>query len=308
MLTETPATAIRSRIAEQGRDPSSRRQYADLLKEMQRHRQSDRSSVNKTMSGLKGAVWDVVTQMQETASAHDRDDEAVQTQLRRLETLLAGDDLSAIRNAAVETMKVVSSNIAARRERNARQLATLGHRMKTLESSLVEVRSLNRKDPLTGLQNRGALDEALPRLAAVAALAQEPLTIVMIDVDRFKQVNDTHGHPVGDAVLRALGGALSRAFPRKGDYLARYGGEEFCVVLPSTGLLDARHLSARFLDQLRSLEITHEAVALHVTASVGVAMIGPQEKPCTALLRADRALYAAKRNGRDRVEIAEPPA
>ena len=307
VLTGTPAPTARGPVAEQGPDATTRRRYADLLQEMQRHRQSERSYVNKTMSGLKGAVWDMVTQLQEAATAHARDDEALQSQLSRLESLLAGDDVSAIRSAAAETVKAVSSNIAARQQRNAQQLATLGSRMKTLESSLVEVRSLNRLDALTGLQNRGALDEALPRMVTMAGLSQEPLTILMVDIDHFKQINDTHGHPTGDAVLRDIGDALVRAFPRKSDYLARYGGEEFCVVLPTTGLEDSRRLAERFLTQLRSLEITHDTANLRITASIGVATAGPQEKPDSIIARADRALYSAKRNGRDRVELAEPP-
>ncbi len=309
VLTGSPPPSVRKKSFgdADGSAPETRRHYADLLKELKVHRKNEASFVTQTLSGLKGAVWDVVTHLREAASGYARDDRVMQAQLSRLEVVLESDDVNAIRNAASETVRIVSDNIAARQERHTQQLAALGTRMKTLESSLVEVKSLNNMDALTGLHNRGALDETLPRLVTMAALSQEPVSLLMVDIDHFKKINDNHGHPAGDAVLRSFGDALVRAFPRKSDFLARYGGEEFCVVLPNTSLADAKRLAERFLEELRILVIRYEQASLQITASIGVAMVSLSESSEGAITRADRALYAAKGKGRDRVMLAEPP-
>ena len=308
LLTGAPAPSARqSAKDDEAPDPQARRRYADLLQELKSHREREQTYVTKTTTGLKGAVWDVVTLLREAASAHARDDQTVSHQLGRLEALLEGDDIRAIRSAAAETVRVVSDNITARQQRDAKQLAALGNRLKSLESSLSEVKSLNRLDPLTGLQNRGALDEALPKMVTMAALSQEPLTMIMVDIDHFKKINDGHGHPAGDAVIKAFADTLVRSFPRKSDFIARYGGEEFCVVLPNAGLKDAERLADRFLDNVRAMEVTHDEAVIRLTASAGIAMVSLTEAPEATLARADRALYKAKESGRDRALTDRSP-
>lgn len=156
-------------------------------------------------------------------------------------------------------------------------------------------------DPLTGLKNRGAIMGLLTEAVAVWGGRRGPLAVVLADVDHFKSVNDTWGHPKGDAVLqevaRRLGGAL-----RAEDAVGRYGGEEILVVLPGLGLLEARGAAERLRLELSSRPIEE----LDVTASFGVASSEGLD-PVTAaeLIRlADEALYRAKRNGRNRVETA----
>jgi diguanylate cyclase (GGDEF)-like protein len=156
-------------------------------------------------------------------------------------------------------------------------------------------------DPLTGLMNRGGYDAVLDR--ALAARGRDPgwLSLCLVDVDRFKRYNDTHGHPAGDAALQAVAGALGGAV-RAGDTAARYGGEEMALVLPGAAPGDALEVAERARRAVAALDLHPEGV----TVSVGVASTYGA-CPAEALAEAaDRALYRAKREGRDRV-VAHPP-
>ncbi|MFT7776256.1 diguanylate cyclase [Roseateles sp.] len=152
-------------------------------------------------------------------------------------------------------------------------------------------------DALTGLPNRRSLDAALAAQCAMAAREGRPCAVLMLDLDHFKAINDTHGHAVGDAVLRAFGQRL-QAQLRRSDLCARYGGEEFVVLLAGTPFEPAEEVGER----LRVL-VTAEPLVEGVTAtvSVGTASFRPGDDMASLLARADAALYDAKRSGRNRV-------
>jgi diguanylate cyclase (GGDEF)-like protein len=163
-----------------------------------------------------------------------------------------------------------------------------------------ETRLQARTDDLTGLANRRALDEEIGHALAGARRTQRPFAIVMVDVDRFKFINDTHGHAVGDATLAAfsarLGGVLSEP-----DRAYRYGGEEFCLLLADTDLAGALALAERVREQVM---LPFEGAMQALTASFGVTAWQPEDAFDSLLHRADRALYTAKNRGRNRVEMA----
>jgi diguanylate cyclase (GGDEF)-like protein len=162
---------------------------------------------------------------------------------------------------------------------------------------------LSRTDPLTGLANRRWLDETLPRLLARAERDRHDLSVLAIDVDHFKKVNDTWGHATGDRVLVALAELLKKIV-RPTDVCVRIGGEEMLVVLPSTGLEGARVVAERVRAAVRELSIDSvEGVALPpLGVSIGVATLEPGEDAGALVHRADLRLYDAKHNGRNRVE------
>ena len=160
--------------------------------------------------------------------------------------------------------------------------------------SLARTARLATRDPLTGLANRRLFDETLPRELARAARRGQPVALVALDVDEFKHVNDEHGHPVGDAILRRIGQALACRV-KASDLAARVGGDEFLVILPDCSLGAA----TRVAERLRMAASTDSP--LPVTLSAGVAA-APQDgwNPAELLGAADAALYAAKAGGRAR--------
>ena len=165
---------------------------------------------------------------------------------------------------------------------------------------LEELARLARRDALTGLPNRRALDEALARETARAARGGTSLAAVALDVDRFKGVNDAHGHAAGDAVLAAVAARAAGAL-RAGDVLARIGGEEFAALLPGADLARAAEVAERIRARVSAEPVDAGGCALSVTVSLGCAALEPGEDGRALLARADAKLYEAKRAGRDRV-------
>ncbi len=157
-------------------------------------------------------------------------------------------------------------------------------------------------DPLTNLANKRAIQDAIKRLHAHAARTGDPLSVVVVDLDHFKRINDTHGHDRGDEALAAAAEALTGTV-RASDIVGRMGGEEFVVLLPDTGADAAVLVAEKLREAISSLRITdvHDGI----TASFGVSTYPVHAVETGALLRvADRALYLAKKLGRDRVELA----
>jgi diguanylate cyclase (GGDEF)-like protein len=165
-----------------------------------------------------------------------------------------------------------------------------------------EIYRLTVQDPLTRLHNRRALDEYLEREVARSQRHARPLSVVLVDLDRFKAVNDTYGHLCGDAVLRDLADRL-RADLRAEDLCARFGGEEFALVLVETDQAGAVAAAERARAAVAGSPFRFESALLWVTASAGVATTcgGTGTTPADLLRAADRRLYAAKTLGRDRV-------
>jgi len=163
---------------------------------------------------------------------------------------------------------------------------------------LADLALASRRDPLTGLPNRRAFEEDLAREVARAARTGEPLAVVMLDLDRFKAVNDGYGHAAGDAVLRALA-ARAQGAVRAGDVVARLGGEELGLLLPGADLARAAEVAERLRAALAALPVDAAGHALAVTASLGCAVLAPGEPPEALVARADARLYDAKRDGRN---------
>ena len=165
-------------------------------------------------------------------------------------------------------------------------------------------------DALTGIANRRMFDDILRREEAKAARSPQDAAVLMIDIDLFKSFNDTYGHSAGDATLRSVAQAVTRAVTRGGDLVARIGGEEFAVLLTDTDLSGARIVAERVRAEVVALGIRHTASPHgHVTVSIGLATSGTDSVSLNlddALNLADQALYDAKKNGRNRVEVAAP--
>lgn len=163
------------------------------------------------------------------------------------------------------------------------------------------------RDPLTGIANRVMLDTRLREALEEGRNTGSYCSLLMVDIDFFKQYNDSLGHIAGDACLVKVAEALSRSRVRAHDLVARYGGEEFAIVLADTRTEDAQDVARRLIDAIERLQIAHPGCPLgHVTVSIGIATQTEQtpRDPMILLDEADRALYHAKSNGRNRYELA----
>ncbi len=170
----------------------------------------------------------------------------------------------------------------------------LREQARQIESQSLEART----DSLTLLANRRSFDEEVSRRVAEFRRQQRTFSVVMIDIDHFKEFNDTYGHQAGDEVLRTVGRALRRKI-REMDLVARYGGEEFAVILPGTPIEEAKRAAVRAREAIEEAQAHFEKRDLRVTASVGVAEVYPGDGNSGPVQRADAALYASKKAGRN---------
>jgi diguanylate cyclase len=205
-------------------------------------------------------------------------------------------------------METVNNKLEAR-------LSASKQEINQLQENLEVVRTESLTDPLTSLANRKFFDQALSKAIADAFAKQEPLSLLMTDIDHFKTFNDTFGHLTGDQVLRLV--ALSVKQNVKGqDLAARYGGEEFAVILPDTVLRSGVTVADHIRRAVMTKELMKRSTGEHlgrVTISIGVASLRPDDSAASLLGRADQCLYAAKRSGRNQVvcetdpEVSAPP-
>jgi diguanylate cyclase (GGDEF)-like protein len=157
-------------------------------------------------------------------------------------------------------------------------------------------------DSLTGLPNQRASHETLQRMMAQSDRSRQPLSVLLLDLDHFKQINDVFGHAAGDNVLAAVGVTL-RSSVREADFCGRFGGEEFVALLPDTGLADAGLVAEKIRAAVETVQVP--AVKREITISIGVATAPDHGGDVELVSRlADRALYAAKEAGRNRVQLA----
>ncbi|MCA2981348.1 MAG: GGDEF domain-containing protein [Myxococcaceae bacterium] len=179
-------------------------------------------------------------------------------------------------------------------------------RLKTLTRERDQLRALSTTDGLTQLANHRAFQDRLREEFRRAQRYDDPLTLVLMDVDHFKRVNDTHGHLAGDEVLRQVAEAL-RSAVRETDFVARYGGEEFGVLLPKTPLAGALTVAERISRLVRGLRVGRDGV-IRVTASFGIAGLPGRglTSPDQLLKAADDALYRSKREGRNKISLFQP--
>ncbi|MBO0905411.1 GGDEF domain-containing protein [Jiella sp. MQZ13P-4] len=155
-------------------------------------------------------------------------------------------------------------------------------------------------DPLTGTHNRRFFDEALRQYVQEFQRIERPLGIVIIDLDHFKAINDTHGHDTGDKVLKAVALCLFE-FTRFHDVVARIGGEEFAVIAPNLNPDDLRRFAERLRGEISRVTLDADGRRVAVTASIGLAVVRPDDDPASLTKRADINLYLAKQAGRNRV-------
>jgi diguanylate cyclase (GGDEF)-like protein len=268
-------------------------------------REHEYEAVERALTDLREALWRMIEMLSRTFTEEAGHDTALQDHLERLKRAVNRRSPEEIKREVLGAVHSLSQVAEQRRRQQQQRLERLSATVSLLANDLRAARQEASLDALTRLHNRAALEDYLTTLVQLQRTFPRPATLLLIDLDHFKSINDTYGHPAGDETLRAYADRLVLSFPRRSDFLARYGGDEFVAVLPDTPLTDGVRLAERHAADIRTLDhrVCDQQVALSI--SIGVAELLPGESARQWVERADRALYAAKQAGRNRVIAAD---
>jgi diguanylate cyclase len=255
--------------------------------------------IHERLTALLRETSEVISQ---TGTHASKFSQSLENHTQRLRRPDAADSIHAVLGELLaETQKMSCVNLTL-----SRQLDTRAQEVQSLTQRLERAEAEALNDPLTGLLNRRGFENAFAELVAQSG-ALQGTALLVVDIDRFKDINDTHGHPVGDQVLRGVAQVL-RARIKGADIAARVGGDEFAILLPDTAMQGAMALAEQIraaLVHARLRRVNSDQQIGQVTVSVGVAHLDEAGSLDRLLHSADAALYIAKREGRNRVRASE---
>lgn len=264
--------------------------------------EQERNEINKVGGRLEEEMADVAGSLSKAGTDSAKYCERITAIMKAAQDPSNPDALpDAIGQLVAETNEAVAKNRALedRLEQSARDVAEL-------RENLMSVRETASKDGLTGLLNRRSFDMALAQEIQRAASNNQPLSLIISDIDHFKRFNDTYGHQIGDEVIKLTSRVLTTEIGGS-NKVARYGGEEFCVILPDLSVAEARDVAETVRGSLARRELINKKDDKsygRITMSAGVSQFLPGESMSDFIERTDRALYQAKRDGRNRVSVA----
>jgi diguanylate cyclase len=261
--------------------------------------------IDKVGTQVVGQIDDVMTILSEALGMSSNYDATLNGASQTLSAAQTLDQVKSIVETVARSTRQMRNTNKVLEDR----LASSKSEISNLQHSLEAIRAESLTDPLTGLGNRKYFDRMIETAVQTSLANNEPLSLLMFDIDHFKSFNDSYGHLTGDQVLRLVGQSLKQLMKGQ-DITARYGGEEFAVVLPNTALRHALSIA----DQLRRTVMAKELkkkstgeILGRVTISVGVSLLRPDDDTDALIERADACLYAAKRAGRNRVICEADP-
>ncbi len=248
-------------------------------------------------------IIDLLTRaMASINSENDAYHRQILAQGEQLEQITRLDDIRKIKSALEREVLSLRKTVQAKQADERIRIESLSSRVATLQEELQIAKEESMRDGLTGAYNRRAFDRRIEALTDQNRAQPKGFSVLLMDIDDFKRINDTYGHPIGDRVILALAD-VCRQMIRSDDFLARYGGEEFVVILPGASLRNAAK-KARQLCQIiartRYALDDDDTSSLSITVSIGVAAFGRRDNAESLIARVDKALYQAKTEGKNR--------
>jgi diguanylate cyclase (GGDEF)-like protein len=281
----------------------ARRDWDGLRRFVRSYCQSSSHHAHNVVADLRETLWVFIRNLNQAFAEDGDTDDAIRARLAHLEALARAATASDLKREVLETAMNLGQMLETRHKRHRLQMALLGDRVRMLGSELESARRDGETDPVTAILNRKAFDEYLSRTVEICGAFAQQASLLLIDIDHFKTINDTHGHTMGDDTLRQVSNAVVRVFLRKSDFCARYGGDELAVILRETAPKEAEVLAERVLRGVRAINMVGAAGVITPTVSIGLGGFAAGDDCKRWIDRADRGLYAAKQAGRNRAAI-----
>jgi diguanylate cyclase len=282
----------------------ARRDWEGLRRFVRSYCKSSSHHANAVVADLRETLWAFIRNLNQAFTEDGETDDAIRARLAHLESLAHAANASDLKREVLETATNLGQILETRHKRHRTQMALMGDRVRMLGSELESARRDGETDPVTAILNRKAFDEYLSRTVEICGAFGQQASLLLIDIDHFKTINDTHGHTMGDDTLRQVSNAVVRVFLRKSDFCARYGGDELAVILRETAPKEAEVLAERVLRGVRAINLAAPSGVITPTVSIGLGGFQAGDDSKRWIDRADRGLYMAKQAGRDRAGVA----
>jgi diguanylate cyclase (GGDEF)-like protein len=281
------------------------RDWDGVVRTVTEQRREEHRYVESSINELRDALWACVETVHNAVKVDHTADATTDQQMERAKTALKRMQTGSIKQEVLGAVLAIEGALQTRRNHQQEQYVSLATKLDRLGRQLEEARKESTTDALTGLGNRKLFDVMAQRALQMFSLGRQPVALLIVDMDKLKLVNDMYGHQSGDVAIQNLGKALTKTFLRQSDVLCRLGGDEFAAILYNTDWKMAQTLAKRLQEQLSLMPAPHPSMEFSIGASVGVAQLEIHEAVAEWVARADKALYKAKQNGRERVCVAD---
>jgi len=280
--------------------PVHARDWTALTALTSERRRAEAANVGENLGDLQRAVWATVSSLARVAGEDATSDAAVEQQLTLLRSTAQRGDAAAALRELPAALQAITDALAARQTSAVRERIAMAERVESLGRALSASEDAARTDPMTGAGNRLRFVETMQRSLALMTLSGAPASLLAIDVDGLKRINDTLGHAAGDIAITSVAKACWSVCTRPTDVLCRLGGDEFAVVMTNTDVTAAASLADRLERRMLEVQVRlSDDVTRPVTASIGFAAAKPGETVDAWIARADKSLYDVKRSRRE---------
>lgn len=269
------------------------------------YRVDEYTYVRKTFDDFKGIIWDFVDQLSEDFGNNQADDDEIHKSLEQLKEAVEADSIDVLRAKSREFIDFYVECQTKKEVRRSRSFDGIKKNLDRMQKKLNEANHSLRIDHLTQVYNRKSFDEHVAQSMQLSKMSNTPTTLMMLDIDYFKRINDTYGHDIGDFILVECARTLQKIFSRDQDFVARVGGEEFAVILQDANIDQALKKAEEIVGIVRKEVFVKDDMQLRFTLSMGIAQLNPGEPVDQWIKRADEALYKSKNLGRDRYTVAQ---
>ena len=259
------------------------------VKSVQKYAYGIDSFKAEEVSDLKNTVNDVINNVQHLTKQIRKNLDDKNTNEKEIISRISKKSNKNINDIIKELENLLKVNAALRAELDITQ-----QKLQKQKADIESIKEISIKDYLTGVYSRMFMDEKIHDLIYIFRRYNRPFSVVMIDLDNFKKINDTYGHQVGDTVLKGIGHVLLNEI-RKTDIPVRYGGDEFVVILSATSIDGAKGFAKRILNKIKNLKFDSRGTTVQCSASAGITSIRKSDDEISILERVDKALYSAKR-------------
>lgn len=267
------------------------------------YRIAEYTYIQKTFDDFKKIIWDFADQLGEDLVAEKSQDEVINQNLGQLREAVESNSIDTLKRKSREFINFYIEHQTIKDERRSKRMQSIRKNLTTVKKQLLDANQSMRIDHLTQCYNRKSFEEQAQKYHQLFQISKNPISLLMVDIDHFKKVNDTYGHDVGDFVLKECVRFLKENFQRPDDFIARLGGEEFAVLLPDYSAENAAVKAEEILQKIRKEVVIHGTNEIRFTVSIGISQLYERETVSQWMKKADQALYNSKNTGRNKLTV-----